>query len=337
MFNLPIFHYQFALYGIYSLLLEHARTERGRIRAVSGLGKTENLRATPALLAALDDASPEVRREAALALGRIHAGDAVPRLIRELEDNESDIRCEAAEALGKIRDKAALVPLLRALSDRDIRLRNTAVSALATLGGEEVREKLVELFVVSYDTDMFPSLADSLSYLGEQAIVEPVMRCLGEYKSMVLRLQLLNAVCRALGAGNEFYRILSKHEYARVNEVNRLIRQARRIVQRSPLFRKETVAGVSRILRVIAESYRTEDHRAFLRSVWEFMAYIQLVLPEFVSSESAVSHADSGHDHHRPYIEAVNRFLALKEIENIRDEGMVFLVVCISCLLKYNS
>jgi hypothetical protein len=328
------FHGDSILYAVYSILFERARTERVRVYTVNGLGRAGNPLATPSLLDALDDPSPEVRREAAVALGKVRATDAVPRLIQEMEDCESDIRGEAAEALGRIGDQAAMSPLLHVLGDRDVRIRNTAVFALAALGGEKVREKLLELFVVSYDTVLFPALAESLSRLGERSIVEPIMRRLGEYGSMVLRLQLLNAVCRVLGGGNEFYRILSKHEYARVDEVNRLIRRAQRAVRRSPLFQKETASGVSRILRSVSDSYRSEDHRTFLRFVWEFMAYIQLVLPELASLESGDSGKDLGRVQYRPYIEAVNRFLILKEREDIRDEGMVFLVVCIGCLLQ---
>ncbi|MHB9030234.1 MAG: HEAT repeat domain-containing protein [Candidatus Latescibacterota bacterium] len=328
------FRGDFVLHFFHSFLFDRARTERMRVYTVNGLGRAGNPLATSSLLDALDDPSPEVRREAAVALGKVRAAEAVPRLIQEMEDCESDIRSEAAEALGRIGDHTAFPSLLHALGDRDVRLRNTVVSALAALGGEEVREKLLELFIVSYDTALFPALAESLSRLGERSIVEPIMRRLGDYGSMVMRLQLLNAVCRVLGGGNEFYRILSKHEYARVDEVNRRIRLAQRTVRRSLLFQKETASGVSRILRAVSDSYRSEDHRTFLRSVWEFMAYIQLVLPELAFLESGDSGEGLDRAQHRPYIEAVNRFLILKETEDIRDEGMVFLVVCIGCLLQ---
>ncbi len=322
------------LFAWNALLIIRARSEEDRERALWGLGRSGNPLAIPHLLEALGDPSPEVRRNAISALGRIKVAEAAPVLINELEDRESDMRCEAAEALGKIGDRAALAPLLGALGDRDIRLRNTAINALAGIGGDEVRDRLFELFVISYDTDIFPTLADNLSRLGATEIVEPVMRRLGEYESLMLRLQLLNAVCRALGAGNTFYRILSRHEYARVDEVNRLIGQARRHVRRSPLFRRETVSGMHRILGSIAESYRSEDHPAFLRSVWEFMAYMQLVVPDItpLDNETRVIGCDDNSPL-RPHIEAVNRYLLLKETEDIRDEGMVFLVICINCLL----
>lgn len=315
-----------------SVMLGRARTEQGRARAIRGLGQAGRPAAMSLLLDALDDSSLLVRREAVATLGDIGSEVAVPRLVRELADIESDIRCEAAGALGEIGGEQAREALFHALGDRDARVRNAAVSALGALGGEEVRERLMELFVVSFDSDLFPVLADSLSRLGERSIVEPVLRRLGEYESIVPRLQFLNAVCRALGAGNEFYRILSKHEYARVDEVNRLIRGARRTVRRSRLFRGETAAGMGVILRKLAVSYRAEDHRAFLRAAWEFMAYIQLVLPG-IDAPGDVS-AGGEHGHLRPFIEAVSRYLSLRETGDIRDEGMVYIVLCITCLLR---
>ncbi len=97
-----------------------------------------------------------------------------------------------------------------------------------------MRDRLLELFSISYDNGMFPALADSLSRLGADEIVEPVMHHLSSFESIVIRLQLLNAVCRALGAGNTFYRILSKHESTGPGS-DRLIQRARGNVRRSPL------------------------------------------------------------------------------------------------------
>jgi hypothetical protein len=224
---------------------------------------------------------------------------------------------------------------MRALIERDSRLRSAAVSALGEIGGKDVRERLLELFTLSYDNAIFPALADSLSRLGVKEIVEPVMRRLGSSESMVFRLQFLNAVCRVLGAGNTFYGILSKHEYARVDEVNRLIRAARSHVRHSPLFQREPGVNIDRILDTIAESYRNEDHRTFLRAVWEFMASIQLIIPEIAALwEKGQTGTGDCPGRLRPAIEAVNRFLILKETEDIRDEGMVFLVICIVSLLS---
>lgn len=323
------------LLAFHYLLLSRAGTEHSRALAVEGLGRSGSSLATRPLLEAVDDPSPAVRKKAVAALGKIRAAAAVPRLLDELGDEESDVRSEAAEALGRIGDRTAIGSLMRAFNERDTRLRNAAVSALGEIGGKEVRERLLELFTLSYDNAIFPALADSLSRLGVQEIVEPVMLRLGSYESIVLRLQCLNAVCRVLGAGNAYYRILSKHEYARVDEVNHFISSARTHVRKSTLFQKEPASNIERILDTIAVSYRNEDHRTFLRTVWEFMASIQLIIPEIASlGENGNTVAVNHPDRLRPAIEAVNRFLILKETEDIRDEGMVFLVICIVSLLS---
>ncbi|MFA6471296.1 MAG: MFS transporter [Candidatus Latescibacterota bacterium] len=323
------------LFVFYSLALLVAKTEDSRAQAIIGLGKSRSPLALEMLTEALDDPVPRVRKNAALSLGKIKSVSALPLLVAELEDRESDLRCEAAEALGKIGNKYALPYLFRALDDNDARVRNVSVTALAEIGGDSVRETLISKFSGPYDSDMFPTLADGLSRLGVTEIVEPVMSRIGNYQSIVLRLQLLNSVCRLLGAGNAFYRILSKHEYERVNEVNKIIRHAQGNVQRSPLLKREPVAHINRILESIALSYREEDHKTFLTSVWEFMAYIQLVMPDIAShDDEAVFLQESGRRSLRPYLEAVNRFLLLKKNEDIKDEGMVFLVICLDCLLN---
>jgi hypothetical protein len=323
------------LYIFHSIALMRAKTGESRVQAVIGLGKSRSPLALDMLTEALDDAAPEVRRNAALSLGKIRSIRALPLLIDELENRESDLRCEAAEALGKIGSRHALPSLFRALEDEDARVRNAAVTALSEIGGDAVRKTLMEKFTGPYDSDMFPTLADGLSRLGVTDIVEPVMNRLGSYQTVVFRLQLLNAVCRVLGAGNTFYRVLSKHEYARVNEVNKLIRHAQKNVQKSVLFKREPGASINRILDRIALSYREEDDKTFLSALWEFIAYIQLVMPEIIPLSGR---EDSLPDKERspllPYLEAVNRFLILKKTEDIKDEGMVFLVICIDCLLN---
>jgi len=323
------------LFIFHSLALMMAKTEESRAQAVIGLGKSGSPLALDALTEALDDAGPEVRRNAALSLGKIRSVRALPLLVAELENRESDLRCEAADALGKIGSRYALPYLFRALEDEDARVRNAAVTALAEIGGDTVRETLMDKFTGQYDSEMFPTLADGLSRLGVSEIVEPVMNRLGSYQSVVFRLQLLNAVCRVLGAGNTFYRVLSKHEYARVNEVNKLIRHAQENVRQSVLFKREPGASINRILDCIALSYREEDDKTFLSSVWEFMAYIQLVIPEIIPLSGGEDSApETKRSHLRPYLEAVNRFLMLKKNEYTKDEGMVFLVICIHCLLN---
>jgi hypothetical protein len=65
------------------------------------------------------------------------------------------------------------------------------------------------------------------------------------------------------------------------------------------------------------------------------MASLQLIIPEITALGKNGKEGNGNLPGRlRPAIEAVNRFLILKENEDIRDEGMVFLVICIVSLLS---
>ncbi|MCE5248835.1 MFS transporter [bacterium] len=319
------------MYAYHTLYLLNARTEESRAKAIDELGRSRSPMAIDALVEALDDASPEVRRNAVFALAKTQSEEAVAPLIRELENRESDIRYEACEALGKIGHKTAVETLVKTLDDTDNRIRSAAVTALAEIGGEEAKQRLFELFTAPYNSDIFPTLADGLSRLGVREIVEAVMDRMEDFRSSTLRLQLLNAVCRVLGAGNNFYRIMAKEEYARTDAVNDLIRHMRKNISHIKLFKHDQPDRIKKILDRLAHSYRDEKHREFLSAIWEFMAYIQLVLPE-ISAEYSTASGKNSQDFSLYFI-AVNRFLILKKVEDIHEEGMVFLVMCLDSLL----
>lgn len=74
--------------------------------------------ALPALLDALEDSDPTVRRRAVRLLGRIRDHGAAEVLIAQLNrDRSTGVRVDIAEALGKIKDRAACDALLDALHD----------------------------------------------------------------------------------------------------------------------------------------------------------------------------------------------------------------------------
>ena len=66
---------------------------------------------------------------------------------------------------------------------------------------------------------------DTLSHMGDR-IVKPALQRLGDFRSAAVRLQLMNGVCRALVAGDEFYRLLSLEDTRRTSAVIRLLRRA---------------------------------------------------------------------------------------------------------------
>jgi hypothetical protein len=94
--------------------------------------------AAPALVAALQDRSPDVRLRAAEALGRLGpAADGAPSaLAATLRDTDALVAAEAAKALGLLGDEAApaAAALGAALQHRDTGVRREAARALARLG-----------------------------------------------------------------------------------------------------------------------------------------------------------------------------------------------------------
>jgi HEAT repeat protein len=89
-----------------------------RIEAVRTLGRTRDVSAIPALIAALGD--DVVSAQTACALVRIGV-PAVPALINEINDNSSLLRLKAVKTLGKIRHISAVPALITALQDDAIR------------------------------------------------------------------------------------------------------------------------------------------------------------------------------------------------------------------------
>lgn len=149
---------------------------RLRIESASALGKIKDPFATPALIDALRDTSPQVRERAAFALqafgptvaaqlikvlmdedagvrinaarilGEIRDTESVEPLIQALlvdmgEDNSWVFRVEAAKALGKIKDSRAIEPLNLLLSDRVSYVRDMAAWAIMEISGKGVEKK----------------------------------------------------------------------------------------------------------------------------------------------------------------------------------------------------
>lgn len=225
--NLLSYTYNTAVYNI-------AGREERRARAALALGRSGSPLAIEQLIQALADASPVVRRSAARALGETGSAEATESLVRELLDGESDIRSEAAEALGRLGHPGGMDPLIDSLDDVDPRVRISAIRGLSEIGGQEARELLFWYFGEHLeDSVTFPTLVDVLSHMGDHRVVKPTLHRLDRFRSAAVRLQLLNGTCHSLGAGGEFYRLLSFDESRRASTLARLLRRASGALDRS--------------------------------------------------------------------------------------------------------
>jgi len=123
-----------------------AQELRRRPAAARSLGRLQDPRAVPALIAALQDPSRTfedsdedvaTRRDAALALGDIGDARAVEPLIAMLEIGDMDARGAAAQSLGRLKDARAVAPLIQALDRLSGSAYRAACTSLQQLTGHD--------------------------------------------------------------------------------------------------------------------------------------------------------------------------------------------------------
>ncbi|NKB65473.1 MAG: MFS transporter [Candidatus Latescibacteria bacterium] len=240
--------------------LYHGTTEaQRRAQAALGLGKSGNPLAVEQLIQALADASPKVRRSAARALGETGSEAATAPLVEQLLDDESDIRSEAAEALGRLGHPRSVDPLVDALADPDPRIRISAIRGLASIPGDEVQELLFWHLHEQFDPLTFPTLVDALSERGDQRIVQPALKRLDRFRAPAIRLQLLNSVCRALGAGDQFYRLLSYEDTRRNAAIGRLLSRTAASMQKTKSLPRTAHQDLKVAFNQLIQAYEEEQ------------------------------------------------------------------------------
>ena len=319
-----LFHGNLLSYTFNTAVYNTARRAERRARAALGLGRSGSPLAIEQLIQALADASPVVRRSAARALGETGSPEATGSLVRELLDGESDIRSEAAEALGRLGDLGGIDPLLDALDDDDPRVRISAIRGLSEIGGTEARELLFWHFGERLDDPVaFPTLVDVLSHMGDHRVVRPTLQRLGRFRSPAVRLQLLNSVCHALGAGGEFYRLLSADEPRRASALTRILRRTSGSLSRSAALDAEVRADAREALERMRRAHDSEN----LEWMEESALQVAGVVRDGLSATGR-----------RPYevlsvylvILALESFLSSEARLDMPEAREIFIVVCMS-------
>ena len=120
-------------------------------------------RPVPDLVDLLADATPRVRRRAALAVGRVGRWEGIEPLAAALDDPEPEVRQMAAFALGLIGEEAAAEPLLDALQDPSPLVQGRAAEALGRLGVDGARDAIRAL-VSRYIIETYGIDPEDLSY-----------------------------------------------------------------------------------------------------------------------------------------------------------------------------
>ena len=314
-------------------LFSRTAEESKRAQAARAMGRSRSPMAIEQLVVALDDLSPEVRSQAAKGLGETRNPDAVAPLIEKLHDEESDIRSEAAEALGKLRHHRGIDPLFAALNDADRRVRISAIRALAIIGGQEVRKRLFLAFCGPFDRVTFPALVDALSRMGDLRIVRPTIERLRAYRSPVIRLQLLNALCRTLGAKDRFYKLLSYDELGRTQQIHHLLQQSRKRLSSIGLLDADRKAEVLRLMDQALEHFDLEQGTKMTDCLAEIAKRVEQAQvepnfdPRIPWDQTPSARIGAG-------LQAIGAFVRLGQTEEIVQEREIFLTVCLAQVVE---
>jgi len=311
--NLIGYAYNYALY-------QSAFRDQRRAEATRGLGRSHTPLAVDKLVNALDDLSPAVRSEAARSLGEVGREEAVDPLVQTLHDDESDIRPEAAEALGRIGAHGSVEALVDALDDDDPRVRTSAALALGEIGGEWAQEALYERITGGFQKATFAALLDGASRLGDQRIIAPALEHLPEFRTPVLRMQIINAICRVLGEPRHFYRLLMADRLTRAGLLEGMTTRVVRLLGQAPIppYLELPLARLARLFRV---AIADDDCAAAAEHARKIAAV--------VSHDRRMS-ADS-----RAAARAIIAYLRTATPEMLPDEGTIFLAVCLTALARH--
>ena len=123
--------------GLDYVLTQDSRPAQ-RIEAAQWLGKTQRRRSRPALVKAVNDDNPGVRKAALTALQQIETDTPLAALQAALTSRHADLRLYAVKQLTQLRQRSPLAPrwLNERLNDGDEKVREAALDALLALEPE---------------------------------------------------------------------------------------------------------------------------------------------------------------------------------------------------------
>lgn len=143
-------------------LLEALEDDEPGVRrgAAWALGVIRNPRATNPLISRLADPDVSVRSGAAWALGVIGDSRATQALINSLADETAEVRRKAAWALGEIGDPGAVEALIHSLKDEDEDVRRVSLLVLEKLGWKPSEELEVRQLIADRQWDRLAGMGD---------------------------------------------------------------------------------------------------------------------------------------------------------------------------------
>ncbi|MBN2581776.1 MAG: MFS transporter [Planctomycetes bacterium] len=158
---------------LYAMRVFAGRNVGKKVEAMRRMGAGSDQLAVSDLIDHLDDAEPEIRQEATLALGRIGGPEAIEALVRQLTSPESDVHSEAARALSMTGDPAVIGPLEENLAHPNEGVRLRVAKALEDLPHIQTAQPLLEM--IRKDEFSVSDLVNMLEHLEPEVRQEAVL------------------------------------------------------------------------------------------------------------------------------------------------------------------
>ncbi|MCM3880097.1 MAG: HEAT repeat domain-containing protein [Vicinamibacterales bacterium] len=211
-----------------------------------------------ALVKALADDEPSVRRDAAYAVGIVLtppvADNVAFEILASLSDREPSVRIAAARALGRLRVKDAGVPLTGRVSDEDLDVRLASMRALGDLRYERAVLALTEQFAFYVRGVAGRSAISALAAIGHPSTI-PLFEAQSTSGYPAHRQAAYEGLARSGGATSAAPRI----ETAMASEKDERVLAAMAFALASA-----GRDGINRLLDTLADRDRSEDALAYV-------------------------------------------------------------------------
>jgi HEAT repeat protein len=238
-----------------------------RVEAIESVGVENYALASDQIIKALEDPSPQVRRQAASTLAKLRDPRSVQALLQQLDEHPDLVEEETVEALGDLGDEAAVPILNRMLASPSPLLRRAAAKALGRIGSDESAQPLLEA-AQDGDPDLRRASLQALRYLAVEEAGTVAIEALDDpHPSVRVAAAELIAHLKVEAAAPSLRASLRKYEDEAANEAayalgvvgsvedaDLILDQAARA--KNPSTRRRCLLGLARLIGVESEAYR---------------------------------------------------------------------------------
>jgi hypothetical protein len=148
------------------------------------------------------------------------------------------------------------------------------------------------------------------------------------FRSPAIRLQLLNAVCRALGARRRFYQLISQDNLARAESLEDMLHQTQRAFRKARVLKSPIKKHIQDLLQNIHKAFDTDQTDTLFQNTQALATYLEHNIDEkTVDALGTQTASRMG-----AAVLAINIYLSDPEHREENAQRIVFCLVCLWCI-----